>query len=561
MKKISRREFSINLAQLTGGLFFLPSLFNQAMAQATQATKKLIMIRMPLGISLANWAMNNGQIWDPNQVKANDPILGGSATQVGSDAYAMALSSMAYTNRLIEETNLKNFKPKMNIIRGLDFMSGQHSHNLASTATGSFLNFANVNQYDRPSFTYSLDYVLQKKVIDTSKFAVPVLRVVPLANQNPSDSDIFNFSFSYHPDEGTGGRTGHDGVYYKMTQSIGKISAIYQTLFSGAASSPSPTPAPGPSLAQRIRENILTKGSTLKNKNTLSAADKITLQNYLDQLSAIPISNGSTSNTGGTSNSCNNGTGLNISTDLGVEQNYQKTFDLIVQGLACQRTQVVDICFADLDDSVPGYLTWHKLSHREIPGDIFEYEKAFVNRVTYLINQLNSLLDVDGSPLLDNTLVVMVGELGDENNHVGIDVPVMTFGGKNLNVQQGYYLDYRKRNPSITTGGGPFFYPTAYQSSYTERRPFGRPYNDLLVSIFKSMAVDPSIYHASNLNNKYGSFGTFGNANLGFGEYNYIRGGNIAINTAPGGADHTNFLNVYRSNLASDEGLPYFLKT
>ncbi len=552
-KKLTRREFNALAAQLGVTVPFLSSLTPFQAQGATLAPKRLILLRSKNAIIHSNCAMNNGQPWDRLKVKQNDPILGSQATQYAQDVYYVKLSDLAYTNNVIENSGLKNYKSKINVIKGLDMMT-RHAHNCFTFLCGSLVNNVNANEYYGPAFTYSFDFVLEKKFINKAQFPLPVLRVLPQVSQTNINSDeLLLDSMSYHPQEGT--------LYadYKRVPYYGTIKSIYQATFGSNSSTSTTTTTPTVSLGEKIRTQIIARSQLMQQKKTLSTLDKSRLQNYIDTMNGLPLSSGSSSGGGTTIGiGCTNGSGLNISTDLGITQNYQKTMDLVVQALACQISQVAVIAIGDNEHQmVDG--GWHDLTHSTFnPTSFWKYEGFVASQVSYLVDKLANTLDADGNSMLDNTLVVWATEHSMAYFHEDFDMPLMTIGGTNLNIQNGYYIDYRKRNPSDTSGSGPFFYMFMDgNDTDTDKRALGRPWNDFLVTLFQAMGVSPSTYHAANLDSQYGSVGSLGSTSAGFGEYSYPV--TSAYNFASGSAN-TLFKNVYRSVLPSDTPLPFFYK-
>ena len=545
---MTRREFNLLLSKMGISIPFLGSLAPlSARAQSTLAPKRLILLRSKNGIIHANCAMNSGQVWDRLKIKQNDPILGSQATQHSQDVYYVKLTDLAYTNNVIEKSDLKNFKSKINVIKGLDMMT-RHAHNVFNFLCGSTENDPNANEYSGPAFTYSFDYVLEKKFINNTQFKVPVLRVLPQVSQTIiSNDELILDSMSCSKTEG-------NLVYqHRRLPYYGTIHSIYQSLFGTTTST-----TPSVSIGDKIRSQLVARSQLMQQKKTLSSLDKSRLQNYVDTLNGLPLSASGSSGGNTVGSSCNKGSGLDITSDLGITQNYQKTMDLVVQALACQISQVAVIGIGDTEHQmVDG--GWHDLTHSSFnPTSFWKYEGFVASQVAYLVNKLSNTLDADGSSMLDNTLVVWSTEHSCAGQHEDFDMPLMTIGGANLNIQNGYYIDYRKRNPSDTSGSGPFFYvPLDGNETDTDRRALGRPWNDFLVTLFQAMGISPSTYHAANLDGQYGSVGNLGNTNVGFGEYSYpvTAGFNLAS-----GSTNTLFKNVYRSVLPSDSPLPFLYK-
>jgi hypothetical protein len=98
-------------------------------------------------------------------------------------------------------------------------------------------------------------------------------------------------------------------------------------------------------------------------------------------------------------------------------------------------------------DDTEGY---HDISHNgaSTPGqnvNLAQYniDKYFCSVVAGLLADMDTVKDgVDGSTLLDNTLVVFWNECSVGNPHDTQNMPVLAFGGKFLKMQGGRYLDF-----------------------------------------------------------------------------------------------------------------------
>lgn len=84
------------------------------------------------------------------------------------------------------------------------------------------------------------------------------------------------------------------------------------------------------------------------------------------------------------------------------------------------------------------------------------------------------LLDMKDTPdgagsLLDNTLVVYWNNCSIGNSHDTVDIPVLLFGGKFMNLQGGSYLQFPHRYMSD------FWVATAQRWGYQEMTSYGAP--------------------------------------------------------------------------------------
>jgi hypothetical protein len=64
----------------------------------------------------------------------------------------------------------------------------------------------------------------------------------------------------------------------------------------------------------------------------------------------------------------------------------------------------------------------------------------YATRTSEALQKFNTMLDVDGNSLLDNTVVAYVSEVGRAYDHDQRNMPFLVFGGKNTKIQGGQFL-------------------------------------------------------------------------------------------------------------------------
>ncbi|MBX2798891.1 MAG: DUF1552 domain-containing protein [Myxococcales bacterium] len=135
--------------------------------------------------------------------------------------------------------------------------------------------------------------------------------------------------------------------------------------------------------------------------------------------------------------------------------------DLAVQALACDATRVVTV---QLSHTVsPVVCTWigesqghHELSHMNDGNtagvDSFvNCERWFAEQFRYLVEQAKQVPDAQtGAPLLDDTVVLWVKELGDSRLHVCQEVPFVLAGGGGY-FSMGRYVDVGTTHDGVLT--------------------------------------------------------------------------------------------------------------
>ncbi|HEX3696070.1 MAG TPA: DUF1552 domain-containing protein [Polyangia bacterium] len=85
----------------------------------------------------------------------------------------------------------------------------------------------------------------------------------------------------------------------------------------------------------------------------------------------------------------------------------------------------------------------HDISHNQgaDPANAqYIIDKYHCDRTAELLAEMSTTPDIGGGTLLDNTLVVFWNECSNGNVHGAVDMPVLLFGGKFLNLKGGSYL-------------------------------------------------------------------------------------------------------------------------
>ena len=86
----------------------------------------------------------------------------------------------------------------------------------------------------------------------------------------------------------------------------------------------------------------------------------------------------------------------------------------------------------------------HGLSHNqkseEACRDIMKLDLFYMEQYAYILNRLASIEEIDGSSMLDNTLLHFGTAFGDGASHQYFDIPSVVAGGKNLGIKHGLHI-------------------------------------------------------------------------------------------------------------------------
>jgi hypothetical protein len=132
----------------------------------------------------------------------------------------------------------------------------------------------------------------------------------------------------------------------------------------------------------------------------------------------------------------------------------------------------------------------HDISHN-MGGDAddaqYIIDKYYCDRTAELLAEMAATPDIGSGTLLDNTLVVFWSEVSNGNAHGAVDMPVLLFGGKFLNLNGGSFLQLgNASNMSQYVANGTYSQPpgpymsdlwttTAQAWGYTKMTSYGDP--------------------------------------------------------------------------------------
>lgn len=153
-----------------------------------------------------------------------------------------------------------------------------------------------------------------------------------------------------------------------------------------------------------------------------------------------------------------------------------------------------------------GATDWHDLTHK-VSGDnpeltdpaavavIDDLHVLAYQKVQYMLDQLASLQEVDGSSLLDHTLVVVHSHIG-EGSHDVTRLPWMVIGDAHGALKTGQFI----RFPIYDNSG------QLTQSDNGSRiyNASGRAHNDLFTTIAQAMGVQTTHFGQPGVNNAFG---------------------------------------------------------
>jgi len=108
--------------------------------------------------------------------------------------------------------------------------------------------------------------------------------------------------------------------------------------------------------------------------------------------------------------------------------------------------------------------TWHALSHYQNASGMTEDDDGSTSwesveqkramyaevirwhhkQVAYLLERMKSIREPNGNSLLDNSMVLMGGAIGDGNEHDALNLPTLIAGGGGGTIRTGRYIEHKE---------------------------------------------------------------------------------------------------------------------
>jgi hypothetical protein len=236
----------------------------------------------------------------------------------------------------------------------------------------------------------------------------------------------------------------------------------------GAGAMGSPLVDPVITRRKRLTDQVLEDYRSVSNSGSLSSADRRLLTDYMDligdlqarmQVEAPPC------------------TPPEQLTESDFDVLHRNAVDIVVAALLCGSTRVV--AYHTYQGSPTDYdeETFHAWAHddasKHAPMQNWRYRQF-----AQLVRRMDEVIDVNGKTLLDNSIVYCGNELSDPGHGGGHlkSLPIITAGGAGGKVVTGQYIDFG-----------------------------GRLMNNLLVTLFATMGLEPADYEQNGV--------------VGFGDY------------------------------------------
>jgi hypothetical protein len=253
---------------------------------------------------------------------------------------------------------------------------------------------------------------------------------------------------------------------------------------------------PDETVAARLREQRLTMVdrvldhyTALRNNSRLSTADRDALDQHIEHMHTLELQLANPIECAPPEQP-----GVYNWTPEAVNSAAQSQVDIAVAALRCGMTHVVNFYIDPdtlLNDALHGVIGGHHgASHDSSPPSVDSILNAHRWSLGYLFDflaKLDETVNIDGTTLLDDSLVFVNNEIGNQsggsggeaagdydNNHIGIDSQVMLVGSCGGALRTGWFMDYRTD------------FTRSRWSQY-----IGTSYNWVLVTCMIAMGLEP----------------------------------------------------------------------
>jgi hypothetical protein len=455
--RLSRRHLlaGLGVGALSMALPMLPSLTKRASADVPRAPKRFI--------ALAHYVGHHVPYYFPTAT-AN--------VKVDANTFYKKLVDIEGDMSRVFDSKFDRYRSKMNIYHGLD-STGGGGHNSTVPLCAS----APISEADpTPKFGRSIDVLMSNSAnVSDSSARFKALRI---GNEYSS-----NVSMSFDRDA-----AGKGIALPSMSGDTNIFNALFDT---------PPTDTAGQAAAARHKllvDRSFQQYKALRADARLSSADRQRFDAHVASMTDLQKRLSSAA-------SCSKPQFTPFTDAMPREKLWHNQIDAVVNAMACDMTRVASLYVYDykFGTSPQNYSESHGNSHEREGGDVqaqksLEFSQFKADQVLYLLDKLATTVEVDGSTMLDNTLVLWTSELSNGNFHTNSDLPVATFGNAGGALKTGYLMDFRLKPLQYIAGRTDFL------------TPLGQAYNRLLVTMMRAMGMQESEYIGEGDGGGFGEF-------------------------------------------------------
>ncbi|MEM9188153.1 MAG: DUF1552 domain-containing protein [Myxococcota bacterium] len=493
-RRVGRRFFLCGAGGLVVGVPTLTSLLPRELAaQNSPSPKRFVSLTTQSGMISRAWYPSH----TPSGFQLRDDVFSDSGKQDGTTYLHDALPEdlrYGYAPLTVFQTAngispvlhgaLNRFLPKMNLLRGLDFMSTV-GHGLGGSA--ALGNYADSSQAPVRSAIDPIPTIDEVMAYSDRVYPErPFRRALHMASGWRSSGSTTNY--------------GVPGGAVEAIDGYNDPLRIWEDFFQGMMSDPMPREDPNLSLVNALHEDYRRVASHPR----LSSSDRALLDRHIGFLADIEagLQPFRAIDCAGPARPESIRADSRLTDPDQLREGVRLMIELGVMALRCDMTRVLTLQISNaahdgagswqtsLHNSAGVPSDWHHYAH-----DAFETTGSYRNFVAIyewvtnevfgkILTELDDTPDgADGSTLLDNSLVVWGNELGQD--HYNVMMPTVTAGSLGGTLHTDRYIDYCK-----------------WDGSYANKIDWGvlipgLPHNRFLVTCMQGMGLRPEDYETS----------------------------------------------------------------
>lgn len=380
--------------------------------------------------------------------------------QLATDVWGHKLSTISGPLSNVLGTSFDGLRNKMSVIRGLDYL--HFAFHRSCAPFGASENPSGFEQ-SPPMTGSTIDCIIE----NSANFyrSSPAVRALRISSGRACSS--------WRP---AGGRDPN----ISMMPYLSGSKNVFNALFSKSQSSGSII---NPNMDQLILAQVNEQFKEFIKQRGLSSLDRERVQTAADLVNDLQkkVTSGS-----GRLDLCKDV--KLIDNDKSHADRYSDYIDSIAAAFACDLTRVCHIFLGEYQDTGGAQGTHHANSHETKDSEVGllncrTWDGWQAKKVASLMRKLDSIVESDGSTVLDNTVIVWANEDGIGSAHSSYSIPCVVGGGARGRLKMGHYLDYRKR-PFIWNG----------KEDYANRQAVGALWPSFLISVMQAVGVSPQEY-------------------------------------------------------------------
>lgn len=415
MIKSTRRQF---LRGAAGTTMTLPFLESVARAESSKPQKRMAIYYVPMGVVRKGFFPGEEGTVLPKFQGATTPAIG----------IERPVAIQDFENLTPTQSPLESLKHKVNFISGLDrtYKQGTDVH---AQCGSCFLSSATLNSVTES--VYPLDRTFDHIIADSIGRETPFSTLTLSCNSHKNNKESIYFdNISWYG-------TNH------VAPSIRDVRQAYQRLFG--------TKKKGD--LRDITDLVLDDAKELQ--RSLNRTDKNKFEEYFEGIRSLELQIERLEAMRTEIESAN--VALPADSLLPRGEYIRTMGDLMVAAFQTGLTNVATLMigperwdtpyrFESLFDNPMNH---HQMTHNphKFVDQLLQIDKFYIEQYAYITNKMDSVIESDGSTLLDNTLFTYGSGLGDGTTHQYNDLPILIAGGAKLGLAQGKHIHVADETP------------------------------------------------------------------------------------------------------------------